>query len=732
MLHRATALLWLAALAPLPAQASQHIRIDQFGYRPLATKVAVLREPIQGYDAPATYVPGIALEVRRTSDGSTAWSGAPSAWNGGALHAQSGDNAWWLDFTALQEEGEFVIYDPSNGEQSEPFRIAPDVYLEPLKQAVRMYYYQRCGTAKAVPFTDAAWADTPCHVGTEQDTDCRYVHNTSPSSSLDLSGGWHDAGDYNKYVNYADGALHDLLAAYEAQPNLWSDDYNIPESGNGVPDLLDEIAWELDWLLKMQEPDGSVHHKMGATNWSSGSPVSADSEARRYAEITASATISACGAFAHAASVFGTLPSMAAYASQLEAAALAAWDWLEQNPSSIPSFYGNSGFVTTACEDSSDWQSANRTAAACRLFVLTGDPAFRVYVDANYTQVHLLQWRWASPWETELNDALLAYCQAPGATLSVVTHIESTFADSVTGWDWLIQAQSDTDAYRAYLKDADWTWGSNRTKAQVGIMMLLVNRLGLATAQTADLLEASEDFLHYLHGVNPVGFAFLTNMGNYGADGSLDQMYHQWFGDGTPWDSVANSLYGPPPGYVTGGPNPQFRPDSSYQGPPLEPPMNQPVQKSYRDWNAGWPENSWEVTESHIPYQASYVRLLAEYAATTPTVLSLNPGDLLSGAANGLTVGGADSGSLVGIAWATRAGYFATTAGGWCVELGLALPANPMGQVAGYAIADASGNATIAVTVPSQAAGMTVLMQAAQQGTSPYPVQSAVVATTIL
>lgn len=65
------------------------------------------------------------------------------------------------------------------------------------------------------------------------------------------------------------------------------------------------------------------------------------------------------------------------------------------------------------------------------------------------------------------------------------------------------------------------------------------------------------------------------------------------------------------PGYLTGGVNIHYQPDSNYSGPPLVPPLNQPVQKRYRDWNTGWPENSWELTECHIPYQAAYLKFLA-------------------------------------------------------------------------------------------------------------------------
>lgn len=74
---------------------------------------------------------------------------------------------------------------------------------------------------------------------------------------------------------------------------------------------------------------------------------------------------------------------------------------------------------------------------------------------------------------------------------------------------------------------------------------------------------------------------------------------------------IVGAPIGPAPGYVAGGVNPTFQPAPEYNGPLLSPPMNQPILKSYRDWNTSWPENSWELSECSITYQAAYLRLLA-------------------------------------------------------------------------------------------------------------------------
>jgi len=240
-------LLYSALLSQIPPTSS-HIHIDQFGYLPDVEKVAIISDPQVGFNASESFSPGATYEVRSYPIGQTISTGSIQTWNQGATDAQSGDKAWTFDFSGITTPGEYYIYDAQNDVRSYAFKIGEDVYAEVLKQAVRTFFYQRSGFAKQAPYTDAKWADGISHMGTEQDLDCRLVTNPLASTSLDLSGGWYDAGDYNKYVNFTHSVLQNLLSAYEKNPIIWADDYNIPESGNGIPDLLDEVKYELDWL----------------------------------------------------------------------------------------------------------------------------------------------------------------------------------------------------------------------------------------------------------------------------------------------------------------------------------------------------------------------------------------------------------------------------------------------------------------------------------------------------
>lgn len=603
----------IIASVDAPRARTARIHVDQFGYLPAARKVAVISDPQVGFNADESFVPGAVLQVCRAPDGTPVFTNSPVAWNGGATHSNSGDRVWWLDFSPVTHTGNYFIHDPSNGVVSFTFRIADNVYDEVLNQAARTFYYQRCGTAKSTPCAEPAWTDdTPCHLA--NDAACLLVTNPIAGTARDLTGGWHDAGDYNKYVNFADKAVHDLLAAYEQNRDTWHDHSHIPESGNGIPDVLDEVKYELDWLLKMQLADGSVLHKVCATNWGHGSPPGADTIGRRYAPPTASATISGCGVFAHAAVVYATRPEPAlqAYAATLSNAAVTAWGWLEAHPGRIPSVYDNEGFAPDAAEDGPYFQEANRISAAAYLFAATGDTVYRDFFDAGYTNVNLMQWHYIYSSEVEYQDALIYYANLSNATATVAADITNAYVDAAQ--KMLAHHRDGDDAYRAWI-DA-YYWGSNEAKSDNGNMMHSMLVYGWDPARHTAYRDAAAAYVHYLHGVNPLGLVYLSNMRRNGAEASVPEFYHQWFADGTDWDSAETSLYGPAPGYVVGGANPNYAPDPAYVGPPIEPPQNQPAQKSYRSWNADWPENSWELTENAIYCQSAYLKLLSKLTSS--------------------------------------------------------------------------------------------------------------------
>jgi endoglucanase len=309
----------------------RHILVDQFGYRPNDPKVAVIRDPRQGFDANDHFSPEDAYEVRRADDSSVAFTGQPVPWKGGEVEGSSGDRGWWLDFSKVNAPGTYFILDVVNKRRSPTFSIGQRVYGDVLKAAVRMYYYQRSGFAKSPPHAADCWQDAAAYAGPNQDTQARDVTDPNNRTKVkDLSGGWFDAGDTNKYVNNAIRPVHQLLTAYQENAPVFTDDFNIPESGNGIPDLLDEVRWETAWLKKMQYPDGSAALKVGSTVYVKATPPSTDTEARYYVPACSSSTIAVAGMFAHAAYVYRGIPALAAEAADLASRAVKAWNNYQQ------------------------------------------------------------------------------------------------------------------------------------------------------------------------------------------------------------------------------------------------------------------------------------------------------------------------------------------------------------------------------------------------------------------
>jgi hypothetical protein len=134
----------------------KYIVVDQFGYRPEHTKVAVLADPKSGWNAPDAYEPGSELEVRTWADGKVVFKGAPSVWNGGAVDAAAGDRGSWFDFTPLKTAGLYYVFDPKTNGRSHAFSIGVDVYRPVLKTALRMFFSPP--EFKLIPIDEATWA----------------------------------------------------------------------------------------------------------------------------------------------------------------------------------------------------------------------------------------------------------------------------------------------------------------------------------------------------------------------------------------------------------------------------------------------------------------------------------------------------------------------------------------------------------------------------------------------
>ncbi len=246
---------------------SPFIIVDQFGYLPHAPKIAVIKDPQVGFDSINSFMPGNLYALVDAVTGEMVLTGSPVSWMNGMTDPSSGDRVWHFDFSEVTRQGYFFVLDVENDVRSFRFSISPSVYNEVLRQAMRTNFYQRSGFPKEEPYAESAWTDGASHIGPGQDKNASlFSDRSNPENERDVSGGWYDAGDYNKYTNWNANYVILMMLAYIERPEVWTDDYNIPESWNGVPDILDEAKWGLEHLLRMQGDDGGVLSVVGASH----------------------------------------------------------------------------------------------------------------------------------------------------------------------------------------------------------------------------------------------------------------------------------------------------------------------------------------------------------------------------------------------------------------------------------------------------------------------------------
>ncbi len=630
--------------SPITAVISEFIVVDQFGYLPDAQKIAVIRDPQTGYDAVKSFTPGATYQLINLATNEVVLSAAPSRWNQGETDTSSGDKAWWFDFSSITTSGNYAVVDNTNNLRSPDFKIDANVYKPVLKEAFRTFFYQRAGFPKQEPYADAAWVDSASHLAAGQDSEARlYSDKTNAATAKDLSGGWYDAGDYNKYTTWAADYVLTLLHAYIENPAAWGDDFNIPESDNGIPDIIDEVKWGLDWLKKMQDATGNnsvlsivgLSHNIG-TNGPIASPPSTATTPSYYGTASTNATMSTAAAFAFASKVLGEQNNagLTSYANDLKTRAEAAWTWAVANPD--VTFFNNdesrqpgSANLGAGQQEPIDWntgtastkdRATKKRMAAVYLYAATGGASYKSHLEADYVNADLKTF--SDSFREMENTALLYYASLAGVTPSVATDINTWFKNAMNSSDNWQAMTAKKDPYFAYINY--YGWGSNSTKSAKGSMFMDLIEFNITGFDTTAAKNSALTYVNYLHGVNPQGKVYLSNMYGLGVYNSVNEFYHTWFTDGSAkWDKVSTSIYGPAPGFLVGGPNPSYDRDGYCTTSPsdtkcetveaITPPKDQPAQKAYKDFNTSWPINSWSVTENSNGYQSNYLRLLSKF-----------------------------------------------------------------------------------------------------------------------
>lgn len=226
-------------------QSLPSILVDQVGYDTFSNKIAVFR----GEMLPDTFA------VIDAESGQSVYTGQIEQ---RGVDENTGVYVSYGDFTSLQTAGTYYIEAAVIG-QSYTFAIADNPYAELYNVALRQYYLNRCGLTLSLEMAGDA-AHNACHAREAQMKD-------EASVKLDVSGGWHVDGAANRDVGTGCRTVNYLLLAYELYPEVFGDDVGIPESGNEIPDVLDEVKYEIDWLLKMQDAkSGAVYSAVSSVD----------------------------------------------------------------------------------------------------------------------------------------------------------------------------------------------------------------------------------------------------------------------------------------------------------------------------------------------------------------------------------------------------------------------------------------------------------------------------------
>ncbi len=479
------------------------------------------------------------------------------------------------DFSGLTADGTYYL-DVAGVGRSYPFIVGRDVYHRAYYLAARSYYGQRCGTAVDLGPEFPGYKHDACHLNGA------YHPSSGKSGPHPSAGGWHDAGDYGRYVVNSGIATSTLLLAYQQfARRVQRVSLDIPESKNTTPDLLDEARWNLDWMLSMQDVDGGVWQKQTSEGFA-GFVKPEDDKSVSYVIGTGHEPFKSTCATADLAATAAIASRLfrefdPAYADRTLAAAKNAYEWADRNPKEIfknPAGVSTGEYGDADCSDERFW-------AAAELWNTTGMAVYDRYVTTHYDEF-LPTLRPVGPqgWGSVAPLGLWSYALGVGGKAPVVNAIkQATFAAA----DAIVERTA-SDGYRVSLAWKDYVWGSNAVAANYAMELLLADRM----KHDPRYVDAALDNLHYLLGRNGLGRSFVTQVG---ANAVLNPHHRP---------SAADTNVLPWPGLLSGGPNAR-RQDPAMRKLPELPPA-----KMFLDEQASYATN-----EVAINWNAPLVFVLA-------------------------------------------------------------------------------------------------------------------------
>ncbi|MFP4012522.1 MAG: glycoside hydrolase family 9 protein [Chitinispirillaceae bacterium] len=544
----------VAALLTLPfklAAGPDDIRLNQVGYYPQDNKVAIAIETEASI-----------FEVIKTSNSEVVFTGDLSeeeSWN------QSGETGKQADFSDLTEPGEYKVKIIDLGE-SHPFTISDDVLKEVAFASLKSYYFQRC-SYELLPEYAGEWARPSGH----PDLGVTLHESTGKSGTIDAPYGWYDAGDFGKYIVNSGITTGTLIATYELYPDYFGDNTGIPESGNGKPDILDEIKFNLDWMKYMQDEDGGVFFKLTTAGFPGTIMPHRDTKERYVIGKSTTSALDFAAVMAMAGRAFQSYD--AEYAQDCIERAERAWEWAVANPG--VEFENPTGISTGEYGDGGNYSDEFNWAAA-ELLITTKKDEYSAFLSDNDLKYSLPGWQNVQGLaalslaihEDELSELGLNFRQ-----------IKTSITDQAD----IYRVNVSTSLYR--IPNLNFNWGSNSNFGNAGIALIYAYKL----TGTRRYLEAAKEVADYLLGKNATTYCFVTG---YGSKPPM-HVHHRASG--------ADDVEAPVPGLIAGGPNNGKQDESSR----VVYPYSEPA-RSYVD-----NEHSYASNEVAINWNAPLTLLLA-------------------------------------------------------------------------------------------------------------------------
>jgi len=514
------ALVSLGCQGPPPsgeADRHQHIRFNQIGYYPTAVKEFVVA------DHEASTFQLIDEEGTTVAEGMLRDKGSWEA---------SGEAILSGDFTQVSKPGTYTIQ-LNTGRFTAPFEIKKGIWGPALDASIKSFFYQRASMAIQEPY-GGVWHRAAGH----PDDQCLY-HSSSGRTGgiLNSPGGWYDAGDYGKYVVNAAISAGQMLHLLEVLPEPVGDPLNIPESGNGIPDLLDEIRYELDWLMTMQDEDGGVFHKLTALNFA-GFIMPEDYDLDRY--IIGKGTFSSltfAAVMAQASRIYAEKDP--AFALAALTAAEGAWSWAVANPEV---YFSNPEDVATGQYGDSD-SSDDFYWAASELLVSTGKGIYLEYLLKN-----------PQPYRHQITASWMYFIRNMGFhTLLINMEKFKNERARQMAEELKIKHLALSEGILEKMESIPYgigldhfEWGSNSDVLNQAMILCIAHHL----SGDQKYLDGAIRNTDYIFGKNATGFSFLTGFGSK----QVMHPHHR--------PSGADGVEAPVPGFIVGGPN-MHKQDSS-------------------------------------------------------------------------------------------------------------------------------------------------------------------------